>query len=488
MFARSLLLALIILFTTPAFLFAEGELATSSGSSSVQSKVPMEGGVPPIESQSASSSASSPTLSSSVATATPAAGPAGVAPPLPSASDVSTGILENTAPAPSDNSPDTLPEEFPYLGLAVLIAIAIGAAFGALKMFGAGAQTKSVEKGNCENIKQQMEQKESEYGEVEKQITEQESALELLIRMLKEKIENKIDEKKDKLIKTIQNETKDTLLGKRGVVRQSIDAAESAYRGYKDLEAKVEEAKKLLALLQSKRDGLSKELQALESSYAVCIGAVASQVTIKGGAAGLELPYLTNPKAIIFDWGGVLANNGYQAWVRKNVQDTNALFSIARFVDDGSMSQEEFEQTLARVSGLSASEAWAGVKKEVVLNSTLVANIREWKRKYKIALLSNYSSPWLRELIFEYQVADLFDVSLISSEHKLAKPDPEIYKKILSMLGVSAKEAVFVDDLTENVEAARKLGFTGVLFTSNENLLKELKKLGISVNEKSPEA
>ena len=45
--------------------------------------------------------------------------------------------------------------------------------------------------------------------------------------------------------------------------------------------------------------------------------------------------------------------------------------------------------------------------------------------------------------------------------------------------GLRAEGCVFVDDATENVEAAKRLGFEGIVFTSYDGLIAELEQLGI---------
>ena len=45
------------------------------------------------------------------------------------------------------------------------------------------------------------------------------------------------------------------------------------------------------------------------------------------------------------------------------------------------------------------------------------------------------------------------------------KPDPAIYRHVLDDLGISAAEAVFIDDREPNVRGAESVGITGHLFT-----------------------
>ena len=73
--------------------------------------------------------------------------------------------------------------------------------------------------------------------------------------------------------------------------------------------------------------------------------------------------------------------------------------------------------------------------------------------------------------------AELFDVVVISGEVGMRKPEPEIFAHTLDLLGLSAPECVFVDDLAHNVRAAVALGFVGVHHTSYVSTAAELAAL-----------
>jgi putative hydrolase of the HAD superfamily len=53
----------------------------------------------------------------------------------------------------------------------------------------------------------------------------------------------------------------------------------------------------------------------------------------------------------------------------------------------------------------------------------------------------------------------------VSGELNLLKPHPEIYQHVLGDLGVSAADAVFIDNRESNVRGAEALGITGHVFT-----------------------
>ena len=69
---------------------------------------------------------------------------------------------------------------------------------------------------------------------------------------------------------------------------------------------------------------------------------------------------------------------------------------------------------------------------------------------------------WLDEQVLEL---DELDLVIMSSEVQLLKPDPEIFELALELLNVPPQDALYVDDVAENVAAAAALGMAGILHT-----------------------
>lgn len=95
-------------------------------------------------------------------------------------------------------------------------------------------------------------------------------------------------------------------------------------------------------------------------------------------------------------------------------------------------------------------------------------------RGFHTYLLSNYPKDF-----FECHSAGFFpfmpyiDGKIVSAYVELIKPDPNIYRELLKTYGLKADECVFIDDRRENIEAARRLGFRGILFKSYEQATAE---------------
>lgn len=97
------------------------------------------------------------------------------------------------------------------------------------------------------------------------------------------------------------------------------------------------------------------------------------------------------------------------------------------------------------------------------------------RRRYRVAFLSN--SNEVHADVIPQRFSALFqpeDRFIYSHLFKVAKPDPEIFHRALEVIGTLPQHAVFVDDLIENVLAARHVGIKAFQFFGSEALLREL--------------
>ena len=102
------------------------------------------------------------------------------------------------------------------------------------------------------------------------------------------------------------------------------------------------------------------------------------------------------------------------------------------------------------------------------------------KAGFRVYFLSNYSRKAYDECGESLIFMPYMDGGLVSFKVGMTKPDPKMYQMFLEEYALRAEECVFIDDTAENVEAARQIGFKGIVFTSYEELQTELEKLGIN--------
>lgn len=194
-------------------------------------------------------------------------------------------------------------------------------------------------------------------------------------------------------------------------------------------------------------------------------------------------------KAVFFDLGGVILRTEYQA-PRQHLAERFGMdyddidkivfgSSSAVRASVGEIDEEEHWRNVMKVLKLPSSE-YERVREDFfagdVLDHSILNFLRSIRPRVRTGLISNAWSG-LREYIQREKFDDAFHHMVISAEVGVAKPDPRIYHIALEQLQVQPKEAIFVDDVLENIEACEQVGMRGIHFKSPETTLKQLKDL-----------
>lgn len=123
-------------------------------------------------------------------------------------------------------------------------------------------------------------------------------------------------------------------------------------------------------------------------------------------------------------------------------------------------------------------ELWNATFRE---NSEMAELLQHLKDYYSLYLLSNTNESHYGFIQRNFDVARHFKELILSYEIGSAKPDLAIYEEVISRSGIAPGRCVFVDDLKENVNAARQVGLQAILFTTPSALKQDLRELGIRV-------
>ena len=107
-----------------------------------------------------------------------------------------------------------------------------------------------------------------------------------------------------------------------------------------------------------------------------------------------------------------------------------------------------------------------------------------WQLKLKqrgllTAILSNMGDNVLENMKREFDWLPRFDVLVWSFQLRMAKPDPAIYRHVLTELGTLPEETLFLDDRLVNVEAAQALGMNAIQFSTVDRLREGLIAAGL---------
>ena len=193
------------------------------------------------------------------------------------------------------------------------------------------------------------------------------------------------------------------------------------------------------------------------------------------------------PRAVIFDWGGVITSpilDTVSAWLEADRIDRDSYAAAMRpwiqrayggdeaespihALERGEVSDAEFEATLAaelvRVDG--GPVAAAGLLRRMFAASVLQEEMLDLIRELRAGgiLTSMLSNSWgTSDGYPRHLFGELFDDVVISGEVGMRKPEERIFRLAAGRLGLTPQECAFVDDVEYNVLAARALGFLAV--------------------------
>ncbi|MBD3156099.1 MAG: HAD-IA family hydrolase [Candidatus Aenigmarchaeota archaeon] len=112
---------------------------------------------------------------------------------------------------------------------------------------------------------------------------------------------------------------------------------------------------------------------------------------------------------------------------------------------------------------------WERAKKNIELYPKTIETLEKLSKKYKLVLLSNTAEEEGLEAIMEFELRKYFDEIIISGNVGLAKPDPRIFKLVLSKMEVKPEEVLVIGDSLEmDIIPARTLGMEGILVDVKE--------------------
>jgi HAD superfamily hydrolase (TIGR01509 family) len=207
---------------------------------------------------------------------------------------------------------------------------------------------------------------------------------------------------------------------------------------------------------------------------------------------------LLTPKAVIFDIGRVivrldprrafapisamLQRAARRSETSLSPQNTWELIrSDERWHDwqEGRISSGEWHEHLMRRLKLPLSyeefrDAWNRVlDPDPILSEDLFVRLAA---RCRLALLSNTDPIHVACLEESFALGRHFPVRIYSCTVGVSKPSPAIYRAALNALGVSAQEALYIDDLQEFVLAARQVGMDAIQFKTAALLERDLRK------------
>jgi HAD superfamily hydrolase (TIGR01509 family) len=193
------------------------------------------------------------------------------------------------------------------------------------------------------------------------------------------------------------------------------------------------------------------------------------------------------PKAVVFDFGGVMTGEPRREAVVQFLRSTFDL-SEAEFEKinlekkeavKAGKSDEEFWLQFAEQKRITLPSDWpqafkAVMKEAIGINPDMYVLVAELKAKQiPVALLSNIDTR-LAKLVREFGLYEPFEPCLLSCEIGVEKPNIKAYEILLLQMHAPAGDIIFVDDRQENIDAANQVGLDAILFQSAAHLRQAL--------------
>lgn len=196
---------------------------------------------------------------------------------------------------------------------------------------------------------------------------------------------------------------------------------------------------------------------------------------------------------ILFDIGGVLLTNGWDHCERSEVLDRFHLdkaefesrhsrpndawerdlitareyLDATVFYESRDFTHDDFLQALFAES-VALPHGGLGILQELAASG-----------KWMLGALNNEAREPNEYRLQTFGLRQYFDAIFSSCYLGLRKPQSEIYRRALDILGKRGNRVLFIDDRAENVDAAAAMGMKTIRFDGAEMLRRDLETLGV---------
>ncbi len=200
-------------------------------------------------------------------------------------------------------------------------------------------------------------------------------------------------------------------------------------------------------------------------------------------------------KAIIFDLGGVLFENGtrsvmnylrHQHLIEQDVLD-DIFYSMKCFdLRSGKLSSSEYWNEVylkyPMLNSLDLKTIWY---EHYTLNQSVSKIVEKLKKKYILGVFSDNIPDRVEFLKRKYSYHNNFDFELYSYELGYNKLSPKSINRLLGELSkrnIFAQEVIFIDDHKDCLVAAEKASLMTLQYSNPANLEEQLMRHGVDLS------
>jgi putative hydrolase of the HAD superfamily len=199
-------------------------------------------------------------------------------------------------------------------------------------------------------------------------------------------------------------------------------------------------------------------------------------------------------RTCLFDMGNVLLHFSHDRMCqqmgtlcRKSGDDLRRLLldsGVQWEFERGLLTAEEFHRRFQELVGtmVDLNELIVAASDIFEVNRPMIGILDSLKaQQVRLVLFSN-TSVWHYQFIRKrFDLLDRFDECVLSFEVGAIKPETEMYRAGLRAIRCAPSECFYTDDIPRYVEAARKYGFDGEVFTDADQLVRQLAARGVDL-------
>jgi HAD superfamily hydrolase (TIGR01509 family) len=176
-------------------------------------------------------------------------------------------------------------------------------------------------------------------------------------------------------------------------------------------------------------------------------------------------------RALIFDFDGLILDTEgpvYRSWLEVYEAHGESLpferwVQIVGSTTAGFHPQHHLEERLGRPLSQEVLDGRIGRRTEMVLAEPLLPGIVQHvdaarSLGLKLGVASSSTRDWVSGHLERLGILDRFDCIRCRDDVAHAKPEPDLYLAVLACLGVSATEALAIEDSPHGVTAAKRAG------------------------------
>lgn len=199
-------------------------------------------------------------------------------------------------------------------------------------------------------------------------------------------------------------------------------------------------------------------------------------------------------KVIVFDIGNVLAPFVWEDCIREHGFSEEMVVRIGKATVNHPLWKEmdrsvTLEENLIGQFIANDPEIASEIRQFLLYSDTAVREfdysaglIKRLKENgYRVYLLSNYGGRNFRYALEHFSFIGLADGGVISYEVGSVKPEPGIFEALIKKYDLKPEEAVFLDDVKTNIDAAAKHGFHTIHFKNLDQALEDMRSLKVRI-------